>query len=197
MGQIADLFGYPTLFAILALFAILLPFSALFLKDKVIRADSSKKQNKKPKITALFQMGPAFFLLLFANTLAGISMFIGSIGRSLIMTELGFTSAAISSTATVGGAASLPFRPLLGTLSDRFGRPRLLALCYAATSIGLGTLVVAISLIHFWIAVAFIFAAMIRTAVGAALVTDLTPQESLGSGMSLFNWISFHNINPI
>ena len=148
--------------------------------------------NQKSKLEVLFQMGPAFFLLLIANILAGTSMFIGSIGRSLVMTELGFTSNAIASTAAVGGAASLPFRPLLGTLSDRFGRPRLLAICYAATSIGIGILALATSLIHFWIALAFIFAAMIRTAVGAALVTDLTPQESLGSGMSLFNsstWI--------
>ena len=63
----------------------------------------------------------------------GVAVFVGVLGRSLAMDQLGFQAAAI--TAALGAAAGLLFYPLLGVLSDRFNRKAVLGL---ATTLGLG-----------------------------------------------------------
>ena len=109
------------------------------------------------------------------------------------MNERGFATAAISSTAVIEGAVSFPFFLLLGWLSDRVGRKRLIGLCYFASSMGMLVLAFSVSLWQFYVFAFSIAFNPVSGSVGSALVADLVPQESLGRGMSLFQagrWVA-------
>jgi MFS-type transporter involved in bile tolerance (Atg22 family) len=186
-GRIADVYGFPTLFTTLAILELVLPVFAVLLKDKSFRSERYHDLQRIPERAPRLRIGKAFAFLLTAQLFAGISIHVGSLGRSLTMTELGFSAAAISSTVAVGGLVSMPLRPILGELSDRFRREYILAILNTFTVIGLVILSVAESLIQFWIAFAFLYISFIRGPVGAALVTDLVPRESLGRGMAIYN----------
>jgi len=99
-------------------------------------------------------LGGRFTLLLLASIVASTAVFVGRLGTSLAMNELGFVAAAISSTGAMSGAITLPLPPLLGWLSDRVDRKRLMALCYLTGTVGLLALTVSGSLWHFWAAAA-------------------------------------------
>jgi MFS family permease len=183
-GPIADRWGYPTLFTGLAMLSILWPSIGLLLEDKRVarvQREGALTTEQRPGL------GPSFYLLLVASMSALAAFYVGSLGRSLAMDELGLTAAAISSTSAVAGAVTLPLSPLLGWLSDRVGRKRLLTIGYLTGGFGLLVLSGAVSLWHFWLAVALMTVLFnVNNGVGSALVTDLVPQASLGRGMSLF-----------
>ncbi len=187
-GLIADRWGYPSLFAVAALALTLLPLIGSFLEDRVVARDQDRRTSISGKRHGL---GTAFYLLLLVVLIGGIAGFVGLMGRSLAMTELGFTAAAISTAFAIALAVSLPLRPLFGWLSDRVGRKRLMAVSYAAGAVGLLGLAVSESLWHFWVSSAIIGIAYGAQTVGAALVTDLLPLESLGVGMSLYGATGF------
>ena len=109
------------------------------------------------------------------------------------MNNLGFVAAAISSTGAIAGAVTLPLPLLIGWLSDRFGRKRVLAFCYLAGIVSMLILVKSVSLWHFGVAAALRrFAVSVGRVIGSALTVDLVPQESMGKGISLFSattWI--------
>jgi MFS family permease len=178
------------MFTTLALFSCLLPLTALLLEDKVVARDQRGEISISRKKTRL---GGSFFLLFLASIIAGIVAVAGGMGTSLAMNNLGFAAAAISSTGAIAGAVTLPLPLLVGWLSDRFGRKRVLAFCYLTGAVSMLILVKSIALWHFWIAAALRrFAVSVGRVIGSALTTDLVPQESLGKGISLFSattWI--------
>jgi MFS family permease len=156
------------------------PLTALLLEDKVVvgvrDSDTSVAREKSG-------LGRNFFLLLLASLAVGLAHFVAM----LRMNDLGFGAAAISSTGAISGAVTLPLPPLLGWLSDRAGRKRLLALCYLAGTVGLLALAVSVSLWHYWVVISLMNVVVSSVgSVGSAMVTDLVPQGSLGRGMSLF-----------
>jgi MFS family permease len=178
-GPIADLFGYRSMFAIVAIFSISGPLAGFLLKDA---AGGTRR-----KLSVERHVGASVMLLLAASTLAGIALFVGLLGRSLVMNQLAFKSAAISSTSAIGGAVTLPLPFLFGVLSDRVGRKRLLALCFAMAIIGMLALAVSSLIWHFWVAISFLTVlSYASSGVGYAFVTDLTPRRYLGRNISLY-----------
>lgn len=188
LGPIADRWGFPTMFTALALFSILLPLAALFLEDKVVGRDQGEETSGK-----IPGLGGSFFFLFLASIIAGIVSVAGGMGTSLAMNNFGFAAAAISSTGAIAGAVTLPLPLLVGWLSDRFGRKRVLACCYLVGAVSMLILVKSIALWHFWVAAALRrFAVSVGRVIGSALTADLVSQESLGKGISLFSattWI--------
>jgi MFS family permease len=177
-GPLADLYGYTGMFALVGVFSISCPLIGLLLKDAA-RSPRSKSVERQVTTSVLF--------LLAASTFAGIALYVGLLGRSLVMNQLVFSSSAISSTSAIGGAVTLPLPLLFGALSDRVGRKRLLALCFAMAIIGMLTLAVSSSLWHFWIALSFLTVlSYASSGVGYAFVTDLTPRKYLGRNISLY-----------
>jgi MFS family permease len=189
IGPIVDRWGYTTMFTVVGLSFLIPSLVGIFLEDKKIKT-VVKSTVSKPK--GKFNFGKPFFILLSAHLIAYIVFGIGNLGRSMAMNNLDFTAASITSTATVAGFISLPFPFLLGWLSDRLGRKRLLIICYTSFVLCMIAFAVSKSLWHFWIAAGLLRIGNVGKDVGAAYITDLVNQESLGRGMSLFQgmfWI--------
>jgi len=191
-GSIADRWGFPTMFATVALFGILWPLTGSRLQDKtagrvhIRRADASTVSEQPG-------LGGSFNLLLMASLAVGVNTYVAYLGRSWVMDDLGFNAAAISRTGAIAAAITLPLPAVIGWLSDRVGRKRLLALGYLAGTPCLLIMAVSVSAWHFWAALALMNVASAVVSVGSALVTDLVPQEALGRGLSLFNattWVA-------
>jgi MFS family permease len=189
VGPIVDRWGYPTMFLVLCLFSVLLPSTAIFVKDKKIEQvpnHTAPEHREKPSL------GKAFIILLLAHLIAVVASGPGNMGRSLAMNNWGFAATAITSTGVVGGLVSLPFPYILGWLSDRLGRKLLMVICYASYVLCMVMFAISKSLWHFWIATTFFRIGIISNSVGTAFVTDLVDPKALGRGVSLFqgmNWI--------
>jgi MFS family permease len=189
VGPIVDRWGYPMMFSVLALFTVILPTTAIFVEDKKVERvpnHTAPKHSEKPSF------GKAFIILLLAHLLALVVNGAGNIGRSLAMDNLRFGATAITSTGVIGGLVMLPFPLILGWLSDRLGRKRMMIICYASYALSMVIYGFSTSLWHFWIATSFFGIGFISNSVGNAFVTDLVAPEALGRGVSLFqgmNWI--------
>jgi MFS family permease len=189
-GFLADRWGYPAMFATLALL-LLLPLAGLLLPDKPVR---HSQPDRTAAVGARPGLSGSFYLLFVANLAAMIAYYVSLLGRSLAMDSLGFSATAIAGTTALGGAITLPLPPLVGSLSDRLGRKSFLALSYLAGAAGLALLSLSASLWHFWLVIFLVSVlASVSRAVGNALVTDLVPRASLARALSLFGttvWIA-------
>ncbi|MCP4417219.1 MAG: MFS transporter, partial [Chloroflexi bacterium] len=117
--------------------------------------------------------------------------FIGQLATSLIMHEQLFSTSAISGTAAVGGAVTIPFILILGWLADRYSRKLLLAICYAAGIVGFIVLAGSVTLWQYWLSAVFLAILGYGTiGVGAALVSDIVPTVALGRGLAMFNGLT-------
>ena len=191
IGPLIDRLGYPAMFTVLCIYSITLFISALFVKDI--------KVERKPTRTDIARLGRssfgrALFLLIAAQFMVIIAHSMAAMGRSLSMNNLGFTPTAIGSTVVVSGFVSLPFPFVLGWLSDRLGRRKMMAICYLSYIFCVLILGFSRSLWHFWIVIIFMKIGMVSLSVGPAFVADLVDKTALGRGVSLFQsmgWIAF------
>jgi MFS family permease len=181
-GPIADRHGYASMYAVLALLGVFGPLAAL------LGSEWNSAPAQRPDVTAAAQkttLGRSFQLLFAARLVAAVASFVFFLGRSFVMTDLGFSGAALSTAAAIGAALGLPVPLLAGWLSDRLGRQRFLALSFVATTAGILVLAFSTDLWHFWLASALFTLSFAGGPAGNALAADLLPPQSLGRGLGL------------
>jgi MFS family permease len=183
-GPIAGRWGYASMYTILALLSLLAPLSGLLWEERGVAPAPSRKTTKTEKGAGL---GKSFYLL-FAASLGGAAAgFVFFVGRSFVMTDLGFDAGALTTAGAIGGTLALPVPLLAGWLSDRLGRKRFMAFSFLATMAALLVLSTSTALWHFWAASMLYFLSYAGGPAANALVTDLVPRESLGRGLALYN----------
>ena len=123
--------------------------------------------------------------LLAATLFATVASYGAGFGRSVAMSQLGYTATAVGLTTAIGGAISLPVPLVLGGLSDRIGRKRLLILCYATGLAALPALGFASTPWGFWAASALLGVMMTSQPLQQALATDMLPRDLVGRGLAL------------
>jgi MFS family permease len=182
VGQLVTRQGYPVMFAALGAIWTFLPVIGLLgLKDKPF---SRAKRTTTQKAGATGRLGRMFYLLLAVSLLSGTAINVSRLGMPLSMQALGFSVSAIAGVTVVSGLASVPVVLLIGTLSDRLGRKRFLALVYLLAAGGALTLSAASELWHFWLAATAMFVALcVNGALASALAVDMLSQGALNRGL--------------
>ena len=107
---------------------------------------------------------------------------------SIYMASLGLTKSEIGTLFTAGAVGAAISSPFWGTLSDRFGRKKIMVFSMAAFAIvflgyAFSRTYIHLVLVQVWEGLAW--AAMGSTAV--ALVADVVPEESRGKAMGIYN----------
>lgn len=183
IGPIVDTWGYPAMFLVLACLTVLIPITAL-LTVKETQKEPASKLRIVPRPASF--IGVAILLLLAAQLLGWVANGAGNMGRSISMNELKFSNTAITVTAAIGGLLSLPLPLVLGWLSDRIGRKKVLIASYVAGTACLLILRVSQKLWQFWLVAALLSLLAVSMSVGPALVADLVRRERVGTAVSLF-----------
>src|SRR6266545_4363837 len=192
-GQVVGWQGYPFMFAALGLVWASWPVAALLgMEEQRPRADSPAPAAAVGE--SYTRIGGRFYLVLLAALLSSTPVYVGRLMTSLSMQTFQFSPGAVASTAVVGGLVTLPITPLIGILSDRLGRRRLLVVSYALAAGGVVLLSMASQLWHFWLETALLFVATTANgSVATALATDVLPRDALRRGMSWLNsmtWVA-------
>jgi MFS family permease len=183
-GPIASRWGYASLYAVLSLIGILGPLAGLLWAEGDVATVPSLKTAPAGKSVGL---GKSFHFLFVASLGAAVASFVFFLGRSFVMTDLGFNAAALSSAGAIGGAVALPVPLLAGWLSDRLGRKRFVAFSFLATTAALLAMCASTALWHFWAASMLFTLSFAGGPAGSALVTELVPRQALGRGLAMYN----------
>ncbi|MHB8628821.1 MAG: MFS transporter [Aggregatilineales bacterium] len=189
-GAIVQRWGFAALFVLSAPCWLIQPVAATFLRDSV-QPRTPARTAAKP-VSTKTSLGSTFYLLALAAIVSGIAGFIAGLGRPLLMDRSGFSPADISSVVAIGGAIALPFPFIIGWLSDRIGRYRLLIACYVLAVAGIATLAISTTLWQFWLSAVLLAIGSVSGTVGIALVSELVPAESLSVGLAQYGstaWI--------
>jgi MFS family permease len=183
-GPLAGRWGYASMYTVLALLGLLGPLAGLLWKEREEAPTPSPKTAAAGEGTGL---GRSFYLLFAASLGGSVASFVFFVGRSFVMTDLGFDPGALTTAGAIGCALALPVPLLAGWLSDRLGRKRFMAFSFLATTASLLTLSASTALWHFWAASMFNYLWCAGGPVANALVADLVPRESLSRGLALYN----------
>ncbi len=188
VGFVVQRWGFGVLFAVVGAVQLMVPIAGSFLEDKNVVPERARTASAAQ--TGLV-LGVSFYLLLIACFLLNTSGAVTGLGRPLIMAKLGFDNESIASVITVGGAVGIPVPLLLGWLSDRLGRSRLLLLSFLAAGAGCALVAVSAALWHYWFAALLAAGIGSGNAIASALVTDLVPPQGLSKALSRLNAINW------
>jgi MFS transporter, DHA1 family, multidrug resistance protein len=180
VGQIVTRYDYTAAFFFLTAVWSVLPVIGMWRLPR-------QKQASTPVVSTTSNSSPfgrVFYLLLAICFLGALALNVGHLGTPLSMQALAFSATAIASTSTVSGLITIPVVLFIGTLSDWWGRERLLMTAYLLAATGIGLLTVATQLWHFWLAATLVMtAASASGAIASALATDMLPPPALSRGL--------------
>ncbi|MBX2999564.1 MAG: MFS transporter [Caldilineaceae bacterium] len=190
-GPIAERWGFPVLFLVMAAVTAVMLLLALFIQDKPTLPEKAQRLRQESTPAAEPpSIGAMLKLLLLTHLLVRLGVFIGGLGSPLIMTQLGFTATAVSSTIAVSAAIALPLPLLLGWLSDRAGRKPFVLAAYGCCVLGVLLLILAQWLWHFWLSASLLAIVDASRGVVQAFVADMAPPAALGRAISISNTTS-------
>ncbi len=181
-GPILDTYGMQSLLVISLVISILWTVISLFYKD-VPRSAPAPAKPKAERSHA--PLGLAFALLFGASLLGWFIINGGKLGISILMSDQGYPAGSISTAAGIAGLAALVMPLLLGWLSDRTGRKRLILGLNLLGLAGLAMLSQEQPLAGFWTASALLSLYSCFSGLTNALVTDIVPRQALGIGLAL------------
>jgi len=179
VGQFIARQGYPQAFFMLAAVWLLWPLATLGL-ERALPTPAPKTSAAGVEAGNRVTGKRPFYMLLLMVFLSTVAIYVGRLSTSLAMHSLDFTARAVSSTSVVASLFAIPLTPLIGSLSDRLGRRRLLWLGYALAAAGALILTASTQLWHFWLETIFLFVATsVNGTVAAALATDMLPANQV------------------
>jgi MFS family permease len=182
-GPIADRWGFPALLVMDALLCVTCVILGLFFTEPpLVRVATAWTAGRRSTEGSL---GMGYYCLLAAALLAAIASYGAGFGRSVAMSQLGFSATAVGLATAIGGGISLPAPLVLGWLSDRIGRKRLLILCYVAGLAALPAIGFATTTWGFWGASVLVGIMMTSQPLQQALATDMLPGNLVGRGLAL------------
>lgn len=190
-GVIAERWGFPVLFVIMAvLTGVLFFISSVGVRDVVTpvdmeRASQTQDELDTPAVTRA-GLGSLVYLLLLARLFAGLGKTVSDLGRPLVMLQLNMNTTDVSTAIAFSAAATLPLPLILGWLSDRAGRKRLLILFYGIGAVGILVLSRASVPWHFWLSAALVALVTASNSIGKAYIVDLSDPRTVGRSLSLF-----------
>jgi len=186
VGALVSRLGYTPTFAIMAFIWAVIPALGLFLARTEGANNAATPGSTPAAATPPAAPGRAFYLLLASILAITAAVQMGNLAALLGMQAARFSAAAISSTTVVSGLIAIPVSLSAGTLSDRFGRHKLLLLSYFLVVFTVLPLAGAAHLWHFSAGIALLLVAMtVVRPVAAALATDLLEPAALQRGLPL------------
>ncbi len=192
-GRVADVFGLPTVFITASLMLTVGTASSLVVmklrSDSPSGAPASTGVRKRMGLEGLrgrFIVASGLLLLcvdvfLRNSGFRGVTTFL-----PIYLAKLGSENSLIGMIAAVNFASQVVFMPVMGWLSDRFGRKRVLSVGMLVTLLAmfiLSTVDNPLEVIPIQVAVAFSWASI--TVASNAFVADVAPPERLGELMGL------------
>lgn len=183
-GAIVDNWGYTALFTFCSFGGIVQIVSGLMLEDEVTK-DTSKITSTQTNTS--IPLPKVIWFVIIACALTQIALSGVHMTRPLLMDELGFDASAITGATAIGGMFALPLPLIIGWLSDKLGRNRLLIISFLALHFGVLLIVPATHLWHFWISAILLRAISASQTVGLAWVNDLATPETLATATARFS----------
>jgi MFS family permease len=183
-GALIQVGGFSLLFGALGVVWLALPW----IGTKVARgleqiAQSPSTQSETPTAPA---HSVAFSLIVATVWLLSLAIFMGRLGTTYAMQTLAYAPEQIARAAGLGGLIALPVIPVLGALSDRFGRRGLVSFCCLVGAGGLLLLARATAQWEFALASGLMsIATYAGTPLMLALAVDLLPAAARNWGLSL------------
>lgn len=190
VGYLLEVYSYQAMFLVSAIIWMIWPVLGLWRIQ--YNAPAPRSTSGKVKAEKKESQSKSFVVILAITLLAALTVNASRLGLSISMEALNFSPGEVSSTTVAGGIASIPAILLFGSLTDRLGRSKSIALGLLLTVAGSIILFFATQLWHFWAASAFLLISLATNgSVTAALITDMLPASDLKNKLPLTNTMRY------
>ena len=181
-GRLVDLYGFSIFFWTLATVMTLIATASAFLREK-------EKQSRSARVRLGSNLGWGFYLFIGAVAFFSIADQLKIIVLPLFLRDLGFSLALITIASALFRIVGLPLTFYLGAISDRFGRKRVLMLSFVGYACYFFLMSLSRGVPAVFAVQIFRVTVAVIQAVGAAYVADLIREQSLGTGMAVFQGV--------